>query len=114
MYIYFYLQVKAKYRAQVDHLRGQLQSAEQTNAQLNREVAALTEQLAKLRCSTDGSTNKIANGNSVVIKQERRDSSDSNTTLDCNTCTVDDEAIVSPGNDQKGYDPSPSRPVTTT
>ena len=107
------MQVKAKYKAQVDHLRGQLASVEQTNAQLTSQVAALTEQLRKLRCSTEGSTDKLTNG--VVIKQERRDSADSDITIDASTSTASEWASSPTGsnNSGKACDPPPPRPVTT-
>ena len=103
--------MKSKYKAQVDHLRGQLALVEQTNAQLSNQVAALTEELSKLRCGTDGS--KMYD-EKVVIKQERRDSCDSDTTLDGSTCSAREGAAPPPSVDGKGSDPPHKKPVPTT
>ena len=97
----------------MDHLRGQLAVVEQTNAQLSSQVAALTEELSKLRCSTD--TGSKMNGETVVIKQERRDSSDSDTTLDDDTPAAGEGAApsASVAADGKVCDP-PKKPVPAT
>ena len=94
----------------MDHLRGQLSLVEQTNAQLSVQVAALSEELGKLRCS-----DKMPNGSAVVIKQERRDSADSDSTLDGSTSPASEGATTpASGDSGKSSDPPPPRPVATT
>ncbi len=84
--IFLSLQVKAKYRAQVDHLRSTLTSVEHRNSQLSSQVANLTDKLEKLGHkeglswkSTNGINGSSSVGGAcglegVVIKKERRDS----------------------------------------
>lgn len=105
--------MKAKYKAQVDHLRGQLASVEQSNAQLSSQVAALTEQLSKLRCGTEGS--KVVNGGKeIVIKQERRDSYEADAPLDGNACTASGRVSQVASGSEKGSDATVPRPVASS
>ncbi len=107
---FVFLQLKAKYRAQVDHLRGQLAVAEDANVKLGGQVASLTEELQRLRetASCPGAAG-VGNGVPLVIKQERRDSSESDTTLDGSS-----EGRAAQTELNGGAPSSPARPAGVT